>query len=75
MALRPSLKTILDQQGSQIARLNQVREELEKELKFYKEARIASEGKLFQQLADLKDELTKYKSQSRVLGEDDIEKK
>jgi len=70
-----SLKTVLNQQTSQITRLNQIRGELERELKFYKEARIASEGKLFQQLADLKEELTKYKSQGKVLGENDIEKK
>lgn len=70
-----SLKTILDQQNNQIARLNQIREELGKELKFYKEARIASEGKLFQQLSGLRDELANYKSQNKVLGEKDIEKK
>ena len=74
-SLRSSLKTVLDRQNSQINHLNQLQEELEKELKFYKEARITGEGKLFQQLSGLKEELAKYKSQNEVLGEKDIGEK
>jgi len=70
-----SLKTILDKQTAQITRLEQLQEQLGRELKFYKEARVTSEGKLFQQLSDLKEELGKYKSQSQVLGEKDIGEK
>jgi len=74
-SLRSLLKNVLDRQNSQIDHLNRLGEELEKELKFYKEARITGEGKLFQQLSGLKEELAKYKSQNQVLGEKDIQNK
>jgi len=74
-SLRSLLKTVLDRQNSQINHLNQLQEALEKELRFYKEARITGEGKLFQQLSGLKEELAKYKSQNQVLGEKDIQDK
>jgi hypothetical protein len=75
LAIQGSVKKLLSQQSQEISRLDQVKKELQEELRFYKEMRITNEAKLLQQLASLREELVKYKEdqeQKKVLGEETV---